>query len=127
MIKQCDVGCGKPATTQFRDTAYNTCGDEACRSALQSSYPGEAVLRRMATLPRATAQPARGPVYAALLEHLDHLLDNLLPLASVNGALQILAACRGTIRTLHDLDLIDLAEVETLLDRVHEAYRAHDL
>lgn len=69
----------------------------------------------------------RGPVYTALLAHLDHLLNNLLPLASDDGALQILTACRATVRTLQDLDLINLAEVEQLLDRAHEAYRARNL
>jgi hypothetical protein len=68
----------------------------------------------------------RGPVYTALLEHLDHLLDHLLPLASDDGALQILTAGRATVRTLRDLGLIREAEHEALLDVVHAAYRKHN-
>lgn len=71
-------------------------------------------------------EPNRGPVYTSLLEHLDHLLDHLLPLASDDGALQILTAGRATVRTLRDLDLITPAEHEALLDVVHHAYRNHD-
>jgi hypothetical protein len=34
----------------------------------------------------------RGPVHTALLDHLDHLLDHLLPQASSDGAAQIFTA-----------------------------------
>jgi hypothetical protein len=72
-----------------------------------------------------TTPEDRGPVDTALLEHLDHLLDHLLPLASDDGALQILNQGRATVRTLRDLGLIDEAEHDALLDVVHGAYRAH--
>jgi len=72
-----------------------------------------------------TAEPDRGPVYTALLEHLDHLLDHLLPLASDDGAFQILTAGRATVRSLYGQGLLDDAEAEALMDRVHGAYRNH--
>ena len=70
-------------------------------------------------------EPTRGPVYTSLLEHLDHLLDHLLPLASDDGAFQILNNGRATVRILYGQGLIDDAEAEALLDRVHGAYREH--
>lgn len=68
----------------------------------------------------------RGPVYPALLEHLDHLLTNLMPLATDLGAFQILTAGRATVRSMYGQGLIDDTEAETLMDRVHTAYRNHD-
>lgn len=71
-------------------------------------------------------EPDRDLTYTALLEHLDHLLDDLLPLASDLGAFQILTAGRATVRSLFDQGLIDAVEHEALTDRVHAAFHAHD-
>jgi hypothetical protein len=65
------------------------------------------------------------PVYIALLEHLDHLLDHLLPLASEDGAVQIVAAALITVKTLRDLALIDAYEVDHLNTRIRQSFEAH--
>ena len=73
-----------------------------------------------------TDAPDRDLRYTALLEQIDHMLDDLLPLASDQGAFQMLTTCRFMVRTLYGQGLIDDAEAEALLDRVHGAYRAHN-
>lgn len=64
--------------------------------------------------------------YTALVEQIDHMLDNHLPLASDEGALLVLTTCRFMVRTLRDGQLIDDTEAEALLDRIHTAFRNHN-
>lgn len=110
--------------------------DHLTREALRDCWPPEPAVHctghvdydpsSRVSLAKNLADADRGPVYNALLEHLDHLLDDLLPLASDHGAFQILTAGRATVRSLQDQDLISQAEADALLDRVHGAYRDHD-
>ena len=76
--------------------------------------------------PTMTDDTEQSPVHRALLEHLDHLLINLLPFCHGEATAQVLAAGLMTVKTLRDLALIENAEVLSLAARVRAVCEAHD-
>jgi hypothetical protein len=63
------------------------------------------------------------PVHAAMLDHLNHLLD-LMPSCSPAEAAQVLAAGLAAVRTMYDLALIDGLDAVALIGRCHDVYLA---
>lgn len=91
------------------------------------SNPNSSANKNMLDLDKhLTDIPERSPVHNALRVHLDHLLNNLLPICHGEGPAQVLAASLVTVQTLRDLGLIDPAEVQTLTAHVRAVCEAHD-